>query len=118
MSPDFLLHEMEQKALTVWQRDSGTNSDVTESRQSLAVISPSLATTEEMKAFIPWEVSPSFSGQQNIWQNCDKVVLLQLQQIIQLGSGRQVGQQRENQERRNEEILRREACRWAGIQET
>ena len=31
---------------------------MTESHQSLAVISPSLATTEEIKAFIPWEVSP------------------------------------------------------------
>jgi len=90
---------------------------VTESHQSLAVISPSLAMTEEMKTFIPWEVSHSFSGQQIILQNSAKVVPLLLQQIVQLGSGREVGQQRGNRERRNEEILRRGVCRWTGIQE-
>lgn len=41
-----------------------------------------------MKAFIAWEVSSSFSGQQNIQQNCAKEVPLQLQQIVHLGSGR------------------------------
>lgn len=60
---------------------------MTEPHYSLAVISPPLATTEEMKAFIPWEVSFSFSGQQNIRQNCDKVVPLPVQQIVQLGGG-------------------------------
>lgn len=62
---------------------------------------------------------PSFSGWQNQRQNCAKEVPLQLQQGAgQLESGREVGQQSRNWERRNEEMLRREVCRWtrdAGI---
>lgn len=40
-----------------------------------------MATTDELKALIPWEVSLPFSVQENIDKTVTKFALLQLQQI-------------------------------------
>lgn len=74
MSPDFLLHKMEQKALTGWRRESWDKEGRDRVPQELGCHQPIPGHSNGDEGFHSLGGVPSFSGQQNKWQNCAKEV--------------------------------------------
>lgn len=113
MSPDFPLHEMEQKALTVRRRDSWDKQRRDRVSLELGCHQPIPGHYRRDEGICSLRGVPLFlrarEYKAKLWQSDSFAA-----------SADHTAGEREggSWERRNEEIVRREACRWTEIQET